>query len=52
MPHQGDRVCRSIEINEIAAAHVDGPDTQPHLAGIDTLEVDETLSVLLSRLVS
>src|SRR5262249_38631246 len=45
-----DGMCRSIEVHEIAGTHVYGPDAQPGFAGIDTLEVDETLERSLQQL--
>ncbi len=32
-----------VEIGEIAAAHFDRADAKAHLAGINTIEIDQTL---------
>src|SRR5215470_14343851 len=44
-----DLVGRRIEIDEIAAADVDGADAEPHLAGIDAVEIDEALECAAQR---
>src|SRR6516162_5747405 len=38
-----DLVRGRVEIDKIATAHVDRADTKTHLAGIDTIEIDQTL---------
>src|SRR5262249_2579718 len=40
---ESDLVRGVVEIGEIAAAHFDRADAKAHLAGIDTLEIDQTL---------
>ena len=40
---------RGIEIDEIAAAHIDGADAESHFAGVDAVEVDEALQGGLER---
>src|SRR5215510_12457049 len=46
-----DRWCAScIEVHEITGTHVYGADAQPGFAGINTLEVDETLERALQQL--
>src|SRR5262245_35004324 len=44
-----DRVGGRVEIHEVAAADIDGADTEPHLAGIDAIEVDESFQRAAQR---
>jgi hypothetical protein len=45
-----DRMLLIIEVDEIAGAHVDRTDAEPHLAGIDPVEVDQPLQRAIQNL--
>src|SRR5215468_10452024 len=44
-----DLVHGVVEIGEIAGAHFDRADAKAHLAGIDTVEIDQTLECRTQR---
>src|SRR6516165_3636601 len=46
---ESDLVRGVVEIDEIAAAYFDRADAKAHLAGIDTLEIDQTLECCTQR---
>jgi hypothetical protein len=47
-----EALVRGVEVGEVAGPHVDGPDRQPRLSGIDAVEVDQPLERLAQRAVS
>src|SRR5215813_7174220 len=46
---ESDLVRGVVEIGEIAAAHLDRADAKAHLAGIDAVEIDQTLECRTQR---
>ena len=48
---ESDLVRGRVEIDKVAAAHIDGADTKTHLARIETIEIDQTLQVATARFV-
>src|SRR5262249_5338221 len=46
---ESDLVRGVVEIGEIAAAHLDRAHTKAHIAGIDTVEIDQTLECRTQR---
>jgi hypothetical protein len=42
---EADRMGLRVEIDEIAAEDIDRADAKAHLAGIDTIEIDQCSSV-------
>src|SRR5262249_8339830 len=46
---ESDLVRGCIEIGEIAAVHLDRADAKAHLAGIDAVEIDQTLQSRAQR---
>src|SRR5690242_17081399 len=44
-----DRVCRVVEINEIAGHDIDRTDTEARLARVDAVEIHQTLERPLER---
>src|SRR5262245_45616797 len=47
---RADRVRRRVEIDEVTGADVHRTDAEAHLAGIDPIEVDESLERCLEKL--
>src|SRR5580704_10248092 len=46
---RADRVRRGVEIDEIAAPHVDRTDAKTHGVGVDTIEIDQSFKRRLER---